>query len=720
MSTSDDAHRGGRAGRNPRVDERGYGNAPADRQWSQNHPRDPRDPRDSQPPLDRYEQGGAPRQPGFSGHPGHGRYSDHGHQQPPPAPQQGYSRHDYQQQAPMDERGRREPAAPAWDSAPPRRHDAGFEPQGGSGYGHHEAQNPSQSYLAQNQIYQQEPASYQDYGSRDNLYGDAPQAQQPSPPAVGSAYGAEALYDDYEQAAGVANAGNDDLYGRAPASRGREGQMPQFHDPAPVNYQPPQPSQDYDRTLGARIARDAGPSRFYLPDEQQGAHGFAQQQPAHEQLYNSGHFEHQSEAAPAVSGVQGYADQSYTDPSYPDPSYNRPLDEEPSWADDHPDDRDSGYRGGLPVEHRGAGDELDADFFSDEEDFDQEEMLPPRKSRKKLIAAVLVGAVAFGGGSAYVYKSVLGGGPALGPDGAPLVRADNSPAKETPSDPGGRQFGGGEKAIYDRLTPDGPASSRSGETQTASLATNTASDETPASAGGNSGGGNTLEDRIEEALRRAQRADGAAGAPAPVRAGPDQPIVVRSETYRPDGTPIETASPRSNPRTMMDTSDLPPPFGPGPGGRAPAASAAAPGLPGGNTRPTIETIRTAPQPQPSRPTASTETASLAASRAQAVREAAPPARPAAPVRTAALGGGHFVQMKASNDEKRALAEVSDLNEKFSVVLGGVQVSSKAVDLGEKGVWFRLLAGPLPSKDAATELCNKLKGAGLSGCLVRSE
>lgn len=77
-------------------------------------------------------------------------------------------------------------------------------------------------------------------------------------------------------------------------------------------------------------------------------------------------------------------------------------------------------------------------------------------------------------------------------------------------------------------------------------------------------------------------------------------------------------------------------------------------------------------------------------------------------------------MKASNDEKQALAQVSDLNEKYSVVLGGVPVSSKAVDLGEKGVWFRLLAGPLPSKEAATELCNKLKGAGLWRCLVRSE
>ncbi len=90
------------------------------------------------------------------------------------------------------------------------------------------------------------------------------------------------------------------------------------------------------------------------------------------------------------------------------------------------------------------------------------------------------------------------------------------------------------------------------------------------------------------------------------------------------------------------------------------------------------------------------------------------------MRTAALSGGHFVQMKASNDEKRALAEISDINDKFGVVLGGVPVSSKAVDLGDKGVWFRLMAGPLPSKEAATELCNKLKGAGLPNCLIRSE
>ena len=51
-------------------------------------------------------------------------------------------------------------------------------------------------------------------------------------------------------------------------------------------------------------------------------------------------------------------------------------------------------------------DDMDADFFADEDDYDADEYGSERRGgRKKLMAAVLVGAVVTGGGLAYIYKT---------------------------------------------------------------------------------------------------------------------------------------------------------------------------------------------------------------------------------------------------------------------------------------------------------------------------
>ena len=98
--------------------------------------------------------------------------------------------------------------------------------------------------------------------------------------------------------------------------------------------------------------------------------------------------------------------------------------------------------------------ELDEDFFADEDELENDHLPPPRRSRKMLIAAALAGALVVGGGGAYLYKSVKGAGG--GEENAtPFIRADNRPLKELPGNPGGKQFPNGEKTIYDRLTPDG-------------------------------------------------------------------------------------------------------------------------------------------------------------------------------------------------------------------------------------------------------------------------
>jgi cell division protein FtsN len=80
--------------------------------------------------------------------------------------------------------------------------------------------------------------------------------------------------------------------------------------------------------------------------------------------------------------------------------------------------------------------------------------------------------------------------------------------------------------------------------------------------------------------------------------------------------------------------------------------------------------------------------------------------------------GFFAQFKADQDQKAAEAELAAIVEKYKAVLGDLPVKTRSVDLKEKGVWIRVLAGPLKSRDDAANLCKKLKSAGIEACIVQ--
>ncbi len=162
-----------------------------------------------------------------------------------------------------------------------------------------------------------------------------------------------------------------------------------------------------------------------------------------------------------------------------------------------------------PIQPPAIRDEdLDADFFADEDDYDHEDYEPDhRGGRKKLVAAVLIGAVVAGGGLAYVYKSTntTGGG-----EGPSVIAADTRPIKEEPTDPGGRDFANRDKLIYDRL----PGSDNGGSPQLASGESGSAPQQNASADIPGIVTTGTLEERIENALK-AQGGDGkAAQAPA--------------------------------------------------------------------------------------------------------------------------------------------------------------------------------------------------------------
>jgi hypothetical protein len=331
------------------------------------------------------------------------------------------------------------------------------------------------------------------------------------------------------------------------------------------------------------------------------------------------------------------------------------------------------------LQHDSHGNELDEDFFADEDELDHDQMPAPKRGRKKLILAALAGAIAVGGGGAYFYKSVKGGGAGGGENATALIRADNRPLKEMPGNPGGKQFPNGEKSIYDRLTPDGQ------QVQAASFSPPMPAAQPPSSAAPASG--NSLEERIDEALRKA-RNTGEAPQPAPqANRAPDQPTVVRGEIYRPDGTRVDAARPAAPGMVEMSPGFTPPFAAPVPAQQQPAPAP----------------FRTAAAP--SAPALQAAAPSARNARSASITPVEPAAAPSA------SGPGFYVSLKSAPDEKAIQRDLPTLTDKYKSVLGDVQLSSKIADLGAKGVTYRAVAGPLPSRQEAMELCQKIKGVG---------
>jgi SPOR domain len=327
-------------------------------------------------------------------------------------------------------------------------------------------------------------------------------------------------------------------------------------------------------------------------------------------------------------------------------------------------------------------DDLDADYFADEEEFEGEDDYVEHKSggSKKLMAAVLVGAVVTGGGLAYLYKSQSG----VGNGEPPIMTADARPIKERPLDPGGREFPNGGKLIYDRLDNAGAASGVGGDEPTRVAVRQEGGQQNDVPGVVTTGASGTLEERIQNALQNAKKQDdrpaSSQGGGSPGSA--DEPRRVRTEIFRPDG---------SLDATRFKTART--------GGQAPAEGETA--------------LASGPSPRNAAP--------AAAPRANTrVAEVSPTAQiPQANI-TGGGEAGMFVQIAARNDQAAAMAAFADLQQKYAGVLGNHSPSVRKVDLGDKGVWYRLLVGPMASKGDADKLCEDLKTAGMKGCFSRKE
>jgi cell division protein FtsN len=177
----------------------------------------------------------------------------------------------------------------------------------------------------------------------------------------------------------------------------------------------------------------------------------------------------------------------------------------------------------------------------------------------------------------------------------------------------------------------------------------------------------------------------AVAAAAALEPAADRPTWVKSERYLPDGTRTDTPRPAAGPAGQL----------PGEGeARKPVLAAVGPAaaMPDeahgkkGNASPT-------PAKAP-----------------------APASTPAEPPQGALTG--YFAQVKSDQNRKAAEAELTAVADKYKGVLGQMQLITRSADLKDRGIWFRVLIGPVRSHDDADNLCKRLKGAGLQDCIVQ--
>lgn len=67
-----------------------------------------------------------------------------------------------------------------------------------------------------------------------------------------------------------------------------------------------------------------------------------------------------------------------------------------------------------------------------------------------------------------------------------------------------------------------------------------------------------------------------------------------------------------------------------------------------------------------------------------------------------------LHLSSLRSEAAAKREWSDLQHSFPEPLGQLQAEFRRTELGDKGTFYRVLAGPLPSRDAAAQVCAALK------------
>ena len=311
-----------------------------------------------------------------------------------------------------------------------------------------------------------------------------------------------------------------------------------------------------------------------------------------------------------------------------------------------------------------------------------------------VVVGVLLG-IAVAGGAGYYF--LHGSGLTFTPGELSFIKADPTPYKIRPENPGGMQVENQDKLVYDRVAK-GNAPAR-----VENLLPPAEEPKAP-----------PMKPKVEVPAEEAPKPAAPAPVPAPVAAPEPAKEPVKeaapqvAEIKPAAGKPVPlTAPPAATPAPQADP--LAAAVAAATGGRASATGPI-------NVAPQTAAVPAAAAPVPEVPkTAPVEQPVVAAPPITAQTAVAPPTAGPAPA-TPAAGPGYQIQLASVLSEQAALAEWGRIKGKNKDILGAYSPFVTRADLGEKGVFYRLRAGPLADKAAAEALCSSLAAANV-GCIV---
>jgi SPOR domain len=254
---------------------------------------------------------------------------------------------------------------------------------------------------------------------------------------------------------------------------------------------------------------------------------------------------------------------------------------------------------------------------------------------------------------------------ARGPADAPLIKAEDQPFKVSPANPGGMEVPNRDILLYERLRgtqADKPVLER--------LMPEAEQPQTPPAA-----------------PRPAQMAGTSSASEADSSLAPDEPGI---ESL------VEPPLPEPPARPTAETSKAPPPVAANPK-LSPSAS------PSPSTPPAVAIA-------PAKPATPTQVkvANAPASGSSAAR----PDKPAS-------GKGFQLQLLSSRSADEAKGAWARLRDKNGDLLGPLSPSVARANLGDRGTFYRLRAGPVGSESKARSICDSLSARGVSCLVVRS-
>lgn len=326
--------------------------------------------------------------------------------------------------------------------------------------------------------------------------------------------------------------------------------------------------------------------------------------------------------------------------------------------------------------NRGHEDDYDPDYADDAylpehaDDIYGEVPRPRRSWGLYLVIAIVaacVVAVAFLG--VFAYRTIFNS-----PTRPAVVTKSNAPTKVDPKN-APQNAAAPNKAIQDRIGATGPEQVLTREEQPADLTQQPAQQRAPQNAPA------FAPPPQQQAPQQAVRPPAFAPTPAqqqtpPQQAvSPDQPKKVKTMTVRSDGTVVPNNQPlplNANPNSLEPETPVP-----------------------GPVRPRSD-LNQNQSPQANRP--------------QQQAAVAPSIAPA-------TSGNYIVQVASHKSQEEAQTAWTNLRTQHGTIFQGRNADIRRVDLGDRGVFYRAMVGPM-GRDQANALCQNLKTAG-AGCIVQT-